>query len=123
VLFFADESFDRTAGLRRQHREFLRTPYDGHRRHSGLTSNHRYGVRRSRRRWNYRMTVQARAWTVRLPSKGAWPPRPSAPTPVPSGPTRPPTFPLSVDAVATLVLAAAQLKAAPRLTAVAHGGF
>jgi len=41
----------RSAELRHQHRQFLRVPYDGHSRRSGLTSMHRLGLRRARRRW------------------------------------------------------------------------
>ena len=45
--------------LRRQHKAFLRIVYDGHNRHSGLTTMHRLALRRLRRAWNRRLA----AWT------------------------------------------------------------
>ena len=47
----------RAADLRGQHAAFCREGYDGHRRHSGLTSMHRLALRRSRRVWRQRLSL------------------------------------------------------------------
>lgn len=47
----------RAAGLRFQHAIFCREGYDGHRRHSGLTSMHRLALRRARRVWRQRLSL------------------------------------------------------------------
>ena len=49
----SDSSLDH--GLRAQHVAHLRAGYDGHRRHSGLTTMHHVRVRRSRRMWHQRL--------------------------------------------------------------------
>lgn len=46
---------DRLVELRKQHEEFSRIKYDGHNRHSGITSMRDLNTRRSRRTWNMRM--------------------------------------------------------------------
>ena len=50
---------DRTLdhGLRAQHVAHLRAGYDGHRRHSGLTTMHHIAVRRARRVWHQRLIM------------------------------------------------------------------
>lgn len=45
----------RDADLALQHRLFEREGYDGHRRHSGLTTMHRLAMRRARRLWRQRL--------------------------------------------------------------------
>jgi hypothetical protein len=45
----------RVRDLRLQHRLQVRVVYDGHNRRSGLTSKHRYALRRTRRRWRQRL--------------------------------------------------------------------
>lgn len=47
----------RAAGLRRQHTLFERERYDGHGRHSGLTTMHRLALRKARRVWNQRLAA------------------------------------------------------------------
>lgn len=42
---------DTLADLRKQHEEFLRLGYDGHNRHSGITSMHDLRIRTVRRKW------------------------------------------------------------------------
>lgn len=44
-----------TRELRRQHQVWARSGYDGHNRHSGLTTMHRLNLRRSRRVWRQRL--------------------------------------------------------------------
>ncbi len=51
----------RVHDLMQQHRAFARLGYDGHRRHSGLTTMHRLGLRRSRRIWRQRLAVLTEA--------------------------------------------------------------
>ncbi len=43
---------ERETDLRQQHKEFSSEGYDGHNRHSGITSMHDLNTRRSRRRWH-----------------------------------------------------------------------
>ena len=54
---------DIIAGLRRQHKEFLREGYDGHNRHSGITTRHDLRIRSSRRLWNMRLRMMAQEFT------------------------------------------------------------
>lgn len=58
--------FDREADLREQYKEYMRAGYDGHNRHSGLTTMGDLRTRRSRRSWNSRMRVLVSDWNYRL---------------------------------------------------------
>ena len=57
---------EREADIREQHKEFLReVVYDGHNRHSGVTTMQDLGNRRCRRLWNYRMRETVIDWNCR----------------------------------------------------------
>ena len=56
---------EREAYIRKQHEEFLRENYDGHNRHSGVTTMQDLGNRRCRRLWNYRMRETVIDWNCR----------------------------------------------------------
>ncbi len=58
--------FDREADLREQHKKYMREGYDGHNRHSGLTTMGDLGTRRLRRTWNSRMKVIVSDWNYKL---------------------------------------------------------
>lgn len=53
LMMFGSFSID--ARLRRQHAAFERDGYDGHNRRSGLTTMHRFALRRARRVWRQRL--------------------------------------------------------------------
>ena len=57
---------EREADIREQHKEFLReVVYDGHNRHSGITTIQDFRNRRYRRLWNYRMREAVFGWNNR----------------------------------------------------------
>jgi hypothetical protein len=60
TIFALDPSV-RIAELRRQHHAFSLEGYDGHNRRSGLTTMHRYALRRSRRVWRQRLALYSGA--------------------------------------------------------------
>lgn len=56
---------EREADMRRQSKEFSREVYDGHNRHSGITTMQDLGNRRGRRIWNGRMRRTVTGWNNR----------------------------------------------------------
>ena len=57
-------SADIIAGLRRQYQEFLREGYDGHNRHSGITTMRGFRIKGWRRRENMRLGMMAQEYNA-----------------------------------------------------------
>lgn len=53
---------EREADMRKQHKEFERSGYNGHNIRSGLTTMHDLNTRRLRRVWNERMKTIVKVW-------------------------------------------------------------
>lgn len=65
-MFMGKSDLEREADIRRQSAEFFRdNHYDGHNRHSGITTMQDLGSRRCRRLWNCRMKETVISWNNR----------------------------------------------------------